>query len=307
MKLTLVVLAAGMGSRYGGLKQLDPVGPGGETILDYSLFDAVRSGFRRVVFIIRREFEVAFREAIGRRCEARCEVRYVHQDNGDLPVTPAGTNPREKPWGTGHAVWCARAGLTGPFAVINADDFYGADSFRQLADFLRHPPREPAGRPAFALIGFPLANTLSEHGTVSRGVCQTTADGLLTGLDEQTSIGRDDVGPGRRFSGTECVSMNCWAFTPALLPLLEARLAAFVREHAGSAKAEFYLPVAVSALLPDAAVVHVRPTCATWFGVTYREDRPRVAGALRELVAAGVYPADLNADATTAAPAEARS
>ena len=300
MELTLVVLAAGMGSRYGGLKQVDPVGPRGETILDYSVADAVRAGFRRVVFVIRRDFDAAFREITGRRHEARCEVVYAHQDAEDLPGGFEPPRGRTKPWGTGHALWSARKVLGGPFAVINADDFYGAESLARLADFLRNPPVDPAGRPQFAMVGFTLANTLSEHGTVSRGVCRTTADNRLCGLEEHTSLGAGEVGPGRRFSGAEQVSMNCWAFTPALLPLLEARLVAFLREHGGSAQAEFHLPSAISAMIACEVVVHVLPTSARWLGVTYREDKPRVVAAIRELSGTGGPPAEsshLNAPA----------
>ncbi|MFH1496781.1 MAG: sugar phosphate nucleotidyltransferase, partial [Verrucomicrobiota bacterium] len=188
MSLTLVVLAAGMGSRYGGLKQVDPMGPSGETVLDYSVHDAVRAGFDRVLFIIRRDFEREFREVVGSRFERRVRVDYVFQQLDVLPdgmTAPAG---RTKPWGTGHAVWCARAALDGPFAVVNADDFYGAGSFRQLATFLRESVAAGPNPPCFAMVGFELAKTLSEFGAVSRGVCTVSADGLLTDIEEHTGI-----------------------------------------------------------------------------------------------------------------------
>ena len=296
MSLTLVVLAAGLGSRYGGLKQIDPVGPSGETVLDYAVFDAIRAGFDRVVFVIRRDFEALFREKIGARYTGRIAVDTVFQS---LDALPPGFNPpvgREKPWGTGHAVWCAREAVTGNFAVINADDFYGADSFRQLADFLRCGVPVPAGRPSaspaeFALVGFRLANTLSEHGAVSRGVCGIDVAGELESIVEQTNILPADVGAGRKFAGAEIVSMNCWGFSPALLPRLDTQLREFLGTRAGEAKAEFYLPAAVSAMIAaKEAVVRVLPTAATWFGVTYREDRPRVQAAIAALVRAGVYP-----------------
>src|SRR4051812_5798941 len=220
---TLLVLAAGMGSRYGGLKQVDPVGPSGETILDYAVFDAIREGFGRVVFVIRKEFEDAFRTQVAAKYADRVKVDYVFQALDALPpgfTVPAG---REKPWGTGHAVWCARDAVKESFAVIGADDFFGRDAFRQLAAFLR---TEPVGvvdeetEPNFAMIGYRLANTLSENGAVSRGVCATGADGYLTKVVEHTGIRREEVaavagaGADKKYSGEETVSMNCWAFTP---------------------------------------------------------------------------------------------
>ncbi len=289
MSLSLVVLAAGMGSRYGGLKQVDPVGPAGETVLDYAVFDARRAGFTRVIFVIRRDFEALFRDTIGARYSGRMEVDYVFQSLDALPPGHAVPAGREKPWGTGHAVWCARAALPGNFAVINADDFYGADSFARLAAFLRE-----ARGGQFAMVGFRLANTLSEHGAVSRGVTVVAADGGLQAIVETHGITADQVGPGRRYTGAELVSLNCWGFTPALFAGLDAQFAAFLRDHGAEPKAEFYLPAAVSALVaPGAATVRVLPTTSTWFGVTYREDKPRVQAAIAELVRAGQYPANL--------------
>ncbi len=298
MSLTLVVLAAGMGSRYGGLKQIDPVGPGGETVLDYAVFDALRSGFDRVVFVIRRDFEAVFREKVGARYAGRIAVDYVFQAAEALPSGFSPVAGREKPWGTGHAVWCARDAVGGPFAVINADDFYGVDSFRRLGRFLSGTgtggleQRLPA---AFAMVGFRLANTLSEHGTVSRGVCTVDETGALRGIVEQTAIAPADVGAGRGFSGGEIVSMNCWGFTPALFSALDAQLRDFLgRVRDGGLdplKAEFYLPAAVAVMISrgDAGVT-VLPTDSSWFGVTYREDKPRVTAAIAELVRSGSYP-----------------
>ncbi len=289
MAPTLLVLAAGLGSRYGGLKQIDPVGPAGETVLDYAVFDAQRAGFGRVVFVIRRDFEEIFREKIGARYAGRIAVDYVFQSLDALPdgfTVPAG---REKPWGTGHAVWCAREAVKENFAVINADDFYGADSFAQLATFLA-----TARGAQFAMIGFKLANTLSEHGAVSRGVCETDASGALRSITEQTGIARADVGCGKKFTGEEAVSMNCWGFSSALFPLLDAEWRAFLAARGGDLKAEFYLPTAVSALVTRGlANVRVLPTQSEWFGVTYRDDKPRVSAAIAALVAAGKYPAKL--------------
>ncbi|MBL9210301.1 MAG: NTP transferase domain-containing protein [Opitutaceae bacterium] len=301
MSLSLVVLAAGMGSRYGGLKQIDPVGPGGETVLDYAVFDALRAGFTRVVFVIRRDFEALFRTQIGARYAGRAAVDYVFQSLDALPpgfTPPAG---REKPWGTGHAVWCARDALDGNFAVINADDFYGADSFAQLARFLGSANGQPAPaaagpdrRARFAMVGFRLANTLSEHGTVSRGVCSVDGSGALQSIVEQAGIAAEEVGAGRRYPGDTVVSMNCWGFTPALSAGLDAQFREFLAARGAEPKAEFYLPAAVSTMIARGeATVRVLPTESAWFGVTYREDKPRVEAAIAELVRAGRYPARL--------------
>jgi NDP-sugar pyrophosphorylase family protein len=291
MTPTLLVLAAGMGSRYGGLKQIDPVGPSGETVLDYAVFDALRAGFGRVVFVIRRDFEKLFREQIGARYAGRADVGYVFQSLDALPAGFAAPSTREKPWGTGHAVWCAREAIAGPFAVINADDFYGADSFRKLADFLKRAAAGGRAKPAgFAMVGFRLANTLSEHGAVSRGVCDAAGTALRS-IVEQSGILPTEVGAGKKFSGQEIVSMNCWGFTPDLFVALDAQFREFLAARAGEPKAEFYLPAAVSAMIAKGeATVTVLPTESAWFGVTYREDKPRVAAALAELVRAGKYP-----------------
>jgi hypothetical protein len=303
MAMSLLVLAAGLGSRYGGLKQLDPVGPAGETLLDYAVFDAVRAGFGRVVFVIRRDFAAEFREKVGARYAGCVAVDYVFQS---LDALPPGFSPpagREKPWGTGHAVWCAREAVQENFAVINADDFYGAEALQKLGEFLQgsqisdfksqmSPGRSPLAE--FALAGYRLANTLSAHGSVSRGVCEVGADDALRSITEETNLSPADVGPGRKFSGDEIVSMNCWGFTPALFPALDAQLAEFLRVQGGHAKAEFYLPAAVSVMIArDEARGRVLPTASTWFGVTYREDKPRVQAALAELVHRGEYPEKL--------------
>ncbi|MBI4624347.1 MAG: nucleotidyltransferase [Verrucomicrobia bacterium] len=331
MSLTLVVLAAGMGSRYGGLKQIEPIGPSGETVLDFAVFDAMRAGFTRVVFVIRRDFETLFREKIGVRYAGRIAVAYVFQSLAELPAGFAPPAGREKPWGTGHAVWCAREAVRENFAVVNADDFYGADSFRQLGKFLaaatvgtparRSASVEGAGTPSaacaeFAMVGFRLANTLSEHGAVARGVCAAGTDGLLRSVVEQTGINRADVGAGGKYRGDEIVSLNCWGFTPALFAGLDAQFRGFLAtlggrlplpaattgrgRGAGTAppvdpgKTEFYLPAAVSAMIArGAASVRVLPTESVWFGVTYREDRPRVQAAIAGLVREGRYPARL--------------
>ncbi len=289
---TLLVLAAGLGSRYGEAEaDVDPVRTvGGDAARLRRSFDALRAGFDRVVFVIRRDFEEAFRAQVVAKYAGHAHTDIVYQSIDALPAGWAPPPGRQKPWGTGHAVWCARAALPDNFAVINADDFYGAAAFRELGGFLA---QEPMNRPRFAIAGFRLADTLSEHGTVARGVC-AVAEGKLRSIVERTDIVPSAVGPGRTYSGDEVVSMNCWAFTPALFPLLDARLGEFLRTRGADAKAEFYLPSAISDLIaPAAAEVVVLPAPGPWFGVTYREDRPRVAGAIAGLVALGIYPKKL--------------
>jgi dTDP-glucose pyrophosphorylase len=285
MAPSLLVLAAGMGSRYGGLKQIDPVGPSGETMLDYAVFDAIRAGFGRVVFVVRRELEEAFRTSVTAKYADRIAVELAFQSADDLPQGIAAAAGREKPWGTAHAVWCARFAVTGPFAAINADDFYGAGSFVRLAAFLRK-----AEVARFAMVGFRLANTLSENGTVSRGVCREEA-GRLAAITEEKAIARSDVGRGGRFTGDEVVSMNFWGFTPAVFGGLGEGLRAFLAARGSDPKAEYYLPVAISELISKGeASVEILPSEDEWFGITYREDRQRVSAAIRALVAKGAYP-----------------
>ncbi|MDR0353489.1 MAG: nucleotidyltransferase [Opitutaceae bacterium] len=296
---TLLILAAGMGSRYGGLKQIDPVGPSQETVLDYSVFDALRSGFKKIVFVIRRDFETEFREKTGRRFEKRADVRYVFQDLDRLPGGARAPKSRVKPWGTGHAVWCAAGELAQPFAVINADDYSGADSFRRLGAFLATADAAASPAPC-CMAGFRLDRTLSEHGAVSRGICSVDTDGRLAGIEECVAIERapgggalqkDAAGGVRVFTGAEIASMNCWGFTPPVLPALERELVRFLDARGAEPKAEFYLPAAVAAMIGRReADVRVLPTEGSWFGITYRDDRPRVVAALRDLVRAGVYP-----------------
>ncbi len=305
MTPTLLVLAAGMGSRYGGLKQLDPMGPSGETLLDYSVFDALRAGFGRVVFVIRRDFQDQFREAVGRKFEGRTEVGYVFQELDQLPGGFQRPATRQKPWGTGHAIWCARDAVRTPFAAINADDFYGAGAYRALAGFFAASPAADAGDTAqFAMVGYQLDRTLSEHGSVARGVCAVEGGGHLQRVEECTGIERfapggvirspRPDGSSAEFTGNETVSMNFWGFTPALFPLLETGLERFLRANLDDAKAEYYIPVAVAeTIAAGTARVRVLPTDATWFGVTYREDKPVVAASLAALVRAGAYPANL--------------
>jgi NDP-sugar pyrophosphorylase family protein len=298
MDNTLLVLAAGMGSRYGGLKQMDGLGPSGETILDYSVFDAIRSGFTRVVFVIRRDFEDEFRVRVGSKFESRIGVDYVFQQLSDLPegfTIPAG---RERPWGTGHAVWAARHAIDTPFLAINADDFYGYGAISTVADFLS-TTEENTSLPGFCLAGYRLDATLSEHGTVSRGVCRADASNQLVAVREQTRIAKTpqgicDESDGAIFVGTERVSMNCWGFTPKVFGLLDSLLIGFLESHGNEEKSEFYIPAAVTAMIDSGgARVRVLPVESNWFGVTYKEDRPIVVDALATLILSGDYPSPL--------------
>lgn len=302
MRPTLVVMAAGMGSRYGGLKQIDPVGPRGEIILDYSLYDALRAGFGKAVFVVKEETADLFRATIGRRVAERIETAYVYQCLEDLPPGFAVPEGREKPWGTAHAVYAARAEVSGPFAVINADDFYGPSAFKLLAEHLAQT--EDRCTREYCLVGYVLANTLTEHGYVSRGVCRVGADGYLEGIREHTRIERRD---GRIVSAPDgetpaelpadsTVSMNMWGFTPELFGELADYFPDFLRANtaANPLKAEFFLPDLVMSLLRDGkARVRVLRTEDRWFGVTYREDKPMVEAAVKRLTEAGVYPARL--------------
>ncbi len=290
---TLLILAAGMGSRYGGLKQIEPVGPAGEAIIDYSIYDALRAGFGRLVFILRKEIEQPFRESVGARFEKRVAVEYVFQELDTIPapfVVPAG---RTKPWGTTHAILMAADTLHEPFAAINADDFYGAESYRLLAEHLQ------PGVSEYSMVGFILRNTLSEFGSVARGVCRIDAQGYLESVVEMTSIARDESGirnagaDGRitPLTGDEPVSMNMWGFTPRVFPQLRERFEAFLRANSTDLKRECYIPSTVNELVAAGqARVKVLRTCDAWFGVTYREDHPRVVENIRRLIRAGAYP-----------------
>ncbi|HEX4286392.1 MAG TPA: sugar phosphate nucleotidyltransferase [Terracidiphilus sp.] len=293
---TLLVLAAGMGSRYGGMKQIDPVGPEGETIMDYSIFDARRAGFGKVIFVIRKGIEREFREVIGTRYDKRVPVEYVFQEIDKLVpphMIPAG---RTKPWGTTHAILMASSIIREPFAVINADDFYGAASFRALAHHLQLGIQEQA------MVGFVLRNTLSEFGSVARGICKIDDHGHLKQIVEFKSIERvgshivntEADGQQMQLTGAEAVSMNMWGFTPDIFPQLHERFEEFLNEHSGDPKAECYIPSTVNELIASgAARVRVLPGEEAWFGVTYREDRPRAVSNIHRLVEGGYYPKGL--------------
>ena len=294
----LVIMAAGIGSRYGGLKQLDAVGPSGEIIIDYSIYDAIRAGFSKVVFVIRRDIEAAFREKIGNRIQDRIETAYVFQELDQIPEgfpLPLG---RTKPWGTGQAVLICREEIDRPFAVINSDDFYGASSFAGLADYLRQAS-DRDGVADYCMMGFTLKNTLSEFGTVSRGFCRVDREGYLEDIQERLKIRKT----GEKVSYTEngsdwieedpesIVSMNMWGFTPGIFPELEKGFSTFLREKIEIPKSEYLLPEEVGMLVRNKkATVKVIPTAEKWFGVTYPADKPLVQKAIGILVDEGVYP-----------------
>lgn len=301
-KPTLLILAAGMGSRYGGLKQIDSVGPSGETIMDYSIYDAIRAGFDKVVFIIRKDFEEAFREKIVAKYEGKIKIELAFQDPLDLPAGCTFPEGREKPWGTAHAIRSARDVIDAPFAAINADDFYGTDAFMQLGKVLANI--DCAAEPKqFAMVGYRLDQTLSENGSVARGICEVADDGKLIGVTEMTKIvqkadgtiqNEEDPENPNPLKGDCRVSLNLWGFTPALFDGMEERFTTWFKEHEGQLKAEWYIPFYVDELVKAGkATVDVIPTNSCWFGVTYREDKPVVVEAIQKMVDEGVYPAKL--------------
>jgi UTP-glucose-1-phosphate uridylyltransferase len=290
---TLLVLAAGMGSRYGGLKQIDPVGPGGETIIDYSVYDALRAGFGKIVFIIRKDFEQAFKQVVGARFEKRVAVEYFYQELDKLPAGFQVPEGRTKPWGTTHAILMADGAINEPFAVINADDFYGAESYRVLAQHLQ------AGTPDYAMVGFILRNTLSKFGSVARGVCRVNGEGYLENVVEMTKIepdgdhakNTDANGQVTRLTGDEAVSMNMWGFAPGIYAELRESFNKFLQRSDTDLKSECFIPSTVGELVTAGrARVKVLPTNDSWFGVTYREDHPRVVESISRLIEGGSYP-----------------
>ncbi|MFA7160448.1 MAG: nucleotidyltransferase [Kiritimatiellia bacterium] len=299
MKPTLVVMAAGVGSRYGGLKQIDPVGPSGEIILDYSVYDAIRAGFGKVVFIIRHDIEKDFKAVIGSHFAGRLKVEYVFQELADLPPgfsVPAG---RTKPWGTGQAVLACKNAVREPFGVINADDLYGAESYKVLAAYLS--ALDPASND-YAMVGFQLVNTLSDHGHVTRGICELDGQNMLKTVVERFKI--EKTSGGARYQdekdqwvplrGGEIASMNMWGFTPTLFRHLDEKFPPFLKSAAGNLKAEFLLPAIVDALIKARAVtLKVLDTPEKWLGITYKEDKPGVVGSVRALVDRKIYPTPL--------------
>ena len=308
MKPTLLVLAAGMGSRYGGLKQMDGLGPSGETIIDYSIYDAVHAGFGKVVYIVREYFKADMEAAVrqkysGVKCPdgSPLEFVFVTQELDKIPARFTLNPERQKPWGTAHAVLMAKDVIHEPFAVINGDDYYGKDSFKILADWCR---AHEGGSGAYSIVGFELHNTLSESGGVSRGICSYAAEGHLTDIAEHLNILREDDGVVRGDNSTNGVrveleakalcSMNMWGFTPDYFAKSEAIFEAFLEKNIGELKKEFYIPFAIDCMIKSGeARCDVLSTPSRWFGVTYKEDRPAVVAKFQEFADTGVYPTPL--------------
>ena len=298
MNPTLFILAAGMGSRYGGLKQIDGLGPNGETIMDYSVFDALRAGFGKIVFVIRKDFEEDFRRVVLAKYGDKVPCELCFQSVDKVPEGCTYNPERTKPWGTNHAVLMAKGIIREPFAVINADDFYGRESFQVLADFLREVEGK---RDEYCMVGYRVCNTLSENGSVSRGVCATDANGLLTDVVERTKIESKngtivftEDGVDTPLDPHTPVSMNMWGFTPEYFDYSEKAFRAFLAEKGQELKSEFYIPTLVNDLIASGkATCKVLDTPSKWFGVTYSEDRPQVVAKIQQLIDAGEYPAKL--------------
>jgi len=300
MNTTLLILAAGMGSRYGGMKQVDPFGPSGETITDYSIYDAFRAGFGRFVFVISPKMEEDFKTNYVEKFPSHIKVDYVIQSVENIPEGLSLPEDREKPWGTAHAVLMAKEAISEPFAVINADDYYGRMSYQIMNDFLVRTSEEIPGQ--YCMVGFELQKTVSEHGSVARGVCKVNDLGFLKGMVERTKIflndGKivyeDEDGSLHGLDPMDTVSMNLFGFTPDFFNHIEDTFRVFIREHIDNPKAELYIPLVVDNLINSGkARMSVLQTPESWFGVTYQEDKPKVQAAIRKLVDDGVYPESL--------------
>ena len=298
MKPTLVILAAGMASRYGSMKQIEAFGPGGETIMDYSIYDAIKAGFGKVVFIIREEFSENFKAIFEPKLKGRIVTDYVYQNLNAFTGGREIPADRSKPWGTAHAVLCCKGKVNEPFAVINADDYYGRDAFFKAYHFLTTQCNEQT----YCIVGYELKNTLSDNGSVSRGVCEVDSDNNLTDINERTSIFRGENGRitytdetgAHEVSEDSLVSMNYLCFAPGFIDFCEAQFHNFLDNHMNEPKSEFFIPTAAKYFIQSGAgVVKVIPTSAKWFGVTYKEDAPGVLASIHALVAAGEYPASL--------------
>ena len=294
MKPTLLILAAGMGSRYGGKKQIDPIGPSGETIIDYSIYDAVKAGFGKIVFVIRESFEKEFKELFDAKLDGKIEVCYVNQELHKVPEGYAYHLERVKPWGTGHAIMMAKDCIKEPFAVINADDYYGAEAFKTMADYLSNSIHEKEN----CMLGYQLKNTISENGSVSRGVCETNEEGHLVSIVERTQIERREEGIAY-FQNEEWtvlgdntpVSMNFWGFTPNLFDELDIQFKDFLTAQGNELKSEFYIPSVVAKMMKDGKFnIKVLESKAQWFGVTYKEDKEKAVASINELIEKTVYP-----------------
>jgi len=296
MKPTLLVLAAGMGTRYGGNKQLDEVGPSGETIIDYSIYDAIRAGFGRIVFVIRRDIEEQVKERFVDRLQGKIEVDYVFQEITNLPEGVTVAPDRSKPWGTSHAILVTKDKIKEPFGVINADDYYGVESFKILRDFLVND-KNPDN---YCIVGYKLGNTLSEHGHVNRGVCKAGEDGFLSDIVEtrqieKTKEGAVAPGPDGKplyFTGNEIVSMNLWGFKPSCYDFLGKEFRNFINKYGMDPKSELDIPTSVDKFVKNGEItIQILMSNERWFGVTYREDKPFVVDSIKKMIRKGIYPA----------------
>jgi NDP-sugar pyrophosphorylase family protein len=300
MDTTLLVLAAGMGSRYGGIKQLDQLGPSGETIMDYSIYDAIRAGFNKVVFVIRHDFEEDFREIFIDKLQGKVKVEIAYQELTNIPEGFTFHPERKKPWGTAHAMLVAKDAIKEPFAVINADDFYGKEAYQTMADFLKNTA-EP-GKFEYSMMGYKLANTLSEYGSVSRGICKVDDDGYLQSVEEHTKIERDDSGKvlSHTNEGTmelpedSLVSMNFWGFDPSIFDIIQNDFVVFLKKHSQELKSEVYTPKVVDNVIKRGqGKVKMLTSDAKWFGITYADDKPKTMENLRKLTEDNEYPSNL--------------
>lgn len=295
MKTTLLVLAAGMGNRYGGLKQLDAAGPSSESIMEYSLFDAIEAGFNKIVFVIRKSFVEEFKVKIANKLPKNIEVEFTFQEIESLPDFRFINTNRQKPWGTGHAVLMAKEKINEPFGVINADDFYGKNSFKQLHGFLNQQKTESS----FCMVGFELQKTLSLNGSVSRGICNIDKNNLLTDIEEFTKIsetnnGIEDSNSRRAFNGNEIVSLNMWGMSPFIFKYLESDFNNFLEHHSNDESKEFFLPTAINRLIENKIIdLHVLKTNDSWFGITYKEDKQLAIDNVNNLTSKGLYPQKL--------------
>ena len=298
MKPTIVILAAGMGSRFGGLKQVEPVGPNGEAIIDYSIFDAIRAGFGKVVFVIRESFADAFREKFDPKLKGKIKVEYVYQELDNLPQGFTLPEGREKPWGTAHAILVAHDAVHEPFCAINADDFYGRNAYNTMAEYLSRSQISNE----YAMVGYKLSNTLSNYGSVSRGICDVDENGLLQKIVENTKILKKDGkiisvasdGDEIELTGNESASMNIWGFQPSVFAVLEKKFTEFLKAHIHEPRSEMYIPSAVFEMINEGlATVKVLKADSPWFGVTYKEDKPLVIARLNKLIEKGQYPEKL--------------
>lgn len=298
MKPTLLILAAGMGSRFGGLKQVEPVGPNGEAIIDYSIYDAIRAGFGKVVFVIRESFSDAFKEKFGPLLAGKIDVEYVYQELDNLPEGFSLPEGREKPWGTAHAILVTKSVINEPFCALNADDFYGYNAYKVMADFLKNSDSSTE----YSMVGYKLSKTLSDFGSVSRGICDVDENNLLRKIVETTKILKKDEkiisveadGSEKELTGDESASMNIWGFKPSVFPVLEEKFTDFLKNQINEPKSEIYIPSVVFDMIQEKkATVKVLKADSPWFGVTYKEDKPFVVEKINRLIEAGEYPEKL--------------